>query len=528
LLRYGAGLGPFLYCDYWASVFNLRGVVSPFVLGDGRLSLGHFRRAVDRPRTRLPKLRYYILAFIFLPVLVPYRVVYDLMHLFRGRTERLQHPVDLVIRRFQLDLDPAEAGRVRATAGGVEVGNHLLDPETVRCEVGLFFPTYKLLIAGVLSLVFSTGVLPHLTRVDILAPLAENLSGVLYVLLVGALFAALRDPLTALVAPLPVLAFHFLWRWPDSMGGVFLISAGFVALFFLVEWFLIPRGLPPTLFLYVNEPASRAFPYRGGHAPYWLRGTHYWVWRFVSLVPGELHKFWERDWERVECWVRADGPDAGRLEWVVGDFHYRELWYDYERLVPPIARADHDRQIAARSHEGEGGSLLWVLEVDMDPVFHAPYVRGVSVIQEHGMGLGQNLRRLAGTLWSVGVRDRFRHFAAHLDELEADGTELFGDVPEHFRRLALRQIVALPWSYWRYPLGAGAAASRYLYGELEPGESIRAADPSHQIKERVTGGSPTGETPTAGATGEGVADPVSPGTAQAVASSGTRVQRGRR
>ena len=464
-------------------MFNLRGVVSPFVLGDGRLTLGHFRQAVDRPRTRLPALRYYILAFVFLPVLVPYRVVFDLMRLFRGRAERVKHPVDVVMSGAQLDLERDASGRVRATAGGVVLADQLLDPEAVRCEVGLFLPTYKLLIAGVLSLIFSTGVLPHLTRVELLAPLAEHLSSVLYVLLAGVLFAALRDPLTALIAPLPVLAFHFLWRWPDSLGGIFLVSAGFVLLFFLVEWFLIPRGLPPTLFLYVNDPASRAFPYRGGHAPYWLQGAHYWVWRFVSLVPGELHKFWERDWERLECWVRADGPDAGRLEWVVGDFHYRELWYAYERLVPAAARPALERRLAAGPPvRDQGGSLLWMLEADMDPIFHAPYVRGLFLIPEREMGFGHQLRRLGAALLSVGERDRFQPIAACLDELEADGTELFRDVPEHFRRLVLRQIIPLPWSYWRYPMGAGTAARRFLYGELEPGEGGRAADPAHQIK----------------------------------------------
>lgn len=509
MFRFGADLGPFLYCDYWASVLDLQRVVSPFVFAGGERQLSHFRLAVDRPRTRLPQLRYYVLAFVFLPVLLPYRVVYDLMSLFRGRAPRVSHPVDEIMKRYELHLERGKADHVRVIAGtgadaggGGELGARkreilaegLLDPAAVRCEVSLFFPTYKLFLAGLLSLIISAFVLPHLAKVEFLTPLAEHLNLVMYALLGAILLGVLRDPITAFIAPLPILAFHYLWRRPDSpaelffvSGELLLVSVGFILLFFAVEWFLIPRSLPPTLFLYVNDPSSRAFPYRPEHAPYWLRGSHYWVWRFVSLVPGELHKFWERDWERVECWVRASGPEAGRVEWVVGDFHYRELWYEVERLVPPALLEAQDRQLAARARAGSRGEpLVWMLEVDMDPLFHAPYVRGLFLVPEQGMGFWPRLRRLGAALAAGAERDRFQQFAARLDELEIGGAELFGDVAEHFRSLALHRVIALPWSYWRYPLGAGARTRRLIYGEVEPGEEVKpvsAADPAYQIKQ---------------------------------------------
>lgn len=479
VFRNGAGLGPFLYCDYWASVFNLDGVVSPAVLARGRLTLGQFRRAVDRPRTRLPELRYYILAFVFLPVLMPYRVVYDIMRLVRGRARRLGHPVDEVMARYRLQVEPTRAGRVRAVLGDEPVGDDLVDPFRARCELSLFYPTYKFLLAGLLAIVLSIAVLPHLGSLAVLKPLGDHLTSALYLLIGLLLLALLRDPLTAVIAPLPIVAFRHLWRLPESVSGLVLVSCGFVLLFFIVEWFLIPRGLPPTLFLYVNDPESPAFPYAArGHAPAWLRGERYWVWRFVTLVPGELLKFWERDWERVECWVRADGPDAGRLEWVVGDAHYRELWYDYARLTARREAAEHERVRA-----GSAGGLEWVIEVDMDPIFHAPYVRAIALYPEAGSGPLAGLPRLCAALWGGVRRDRMRPVVARIEELETDGTELFADVPEHFRRLAAHLIVGMPWSYWRYARGAGASARRFLYGEPVPGGVGWAAEPAHQIKQ---------------------------------------------
>jgi hypothetical protein len=476
--RYSPGPGPFLYCDYWASVFNLEGVVSPAVLAGGRLSLGQFRRAIDRPRTRLPALRYYILAFVFLPVLMPYRVVYDIMRLVRGRAKRLGHPVDDLMGRHRLHVEPATGGRVQVTAAGRTVGEGLIDPRAAQCAVSLFYPTYKFLGAGLLAVVLSLTVLPHLGSLAVLRPLGAHLTGALYLFLALLLLVLLRDPLTAAVAPLPIVAFRHLWQLPESVSGLALFSVGFILLFFVVEWFLIPRGLPPTLFLYVNDPGSPAYPYAArGHAPTWLRGERYWVWRFVTLVPGELLKFWERDWERVECWIRADGPDAGRLEWVVGDAHYRELWYDYTRLTAHREASDHER-VRARSD----GGLEWVVEVDMDPIFHAPYVRAIALYPEGQSGSLASLPRLFAALWGGVRRDRLRPVAPRIEELEADGTELFADIPEHFRKLVAFLIVGMPWSFWRYARGAGTGARRFLYGAPGANSVGLAAEAAHQIK----------------------------------------------
>jgi hypothetical protein len=154
-----------------------------------------------------------------------------------------------------------------------------------------------------------------------------------------------------------------------------------------------------------------------------------------------------------------------------------------------------------------------MLEADMDPVFHAPYVRGLFLVTEREMGFWHQMRRLGASLRGLGERDRFQPVAERLDEIEVGGTELFRDVPEHFRRLVLRQIIPLPWSYWRYAMGAGTGARRFLYGELEPGEGGSAADPAHQIKMFAVKTAPIDERALPGTDAEGMKGTAEPGAA---------------
>jgi hypothetical protein len=98
------------------------------------------------------------------------------------------------------------------------------------------------------------------------------------------------------------------------------------------------------------------------------------------------------------------------------------------------------------------------------------------------MGPWWSLGAVGAAMWGGWRRDRVRRFAGRLEELETDGTELMRDVPEHFRHFMLRQIVGLPWDYWRYPMGAGATERRFLYGDADPGQTGLAAAPAFQIK----------------------------------------------
>jgi len=215
--------------------------------------------------------------------------------------------------------------------------------------------------------------------------------------------------------------------------------------------------------------------------PYWLEGQAYWVWRYLMLSPAEINKFWERDWERVELWIRADGPDAGVLEWVVTDGHYRELWIPYEALGsgPVLDRcAEEARRLARR---GEAGT--WLLEVDADQIFHTPYFRTVSFLPEEGSVPARRVWHVVRGLWRR-ARDRdVDRLMRTLERMElTEGVDVLEDVPEVFARAAARHLLAQPWRYWRYPLGATRRRERRAYEPDLPEEPPLAADPALQIK----------------------------------------------
>ena len=86
MLKAYLGSGPFVFCDYWASVLGLRSVLNPRLLSRGLVSLKVFKRGLDRPRAKLPKFKYYLLAFFLGPGLIPYKVVIDLAILLRSKT----------------------------------------------------------------------------------------------------------------------------------------------------------------------------------------------------------------------------------------------------------------------------------------------------------------------------------------------------------------------------------------------------------------------------------------------------------
>ena len=182
-------------------------------------------------------------------------------------------------------------------------------------------------------------------------------------MLIGAYLVRLFDPAAADWTP------FFL-----ALGALFL-------LYLLIDLFFLPRPVPPVLMLYARTGQGR--PYRrDGDAPYWLAGDVYWVWRYLILTPAEINKFWERDWERVELWVRADGDSAGVLEWVVTDAHYRELWIPLSRLGSAESIGECEEEAVAAVRAASSGT--WLVEVDADQIFHAPFFRVVSFLPEEG------------------------------------------------------------------------------------------------------------------------------------------------
>jgi hypothetical protein len=305
-------------------------------------------------------------------------------------------------------------------------------------------------------------------------------------ILILALYALFRDGLTAVLGALPVLLGTYLvgtLHTPYDWSVFFWSLAGIFVIYLLADWFFVPRPVPPALLLYTETGPGRPYA-RHRDAPWWLDGETYWVWRYLLLSPAELNKFWERDWERVDLWVRADGPDAGQLEWVVTDLHYRELWVPYDKLGEPDAL---DRQCAEARRAADGdGAGIWLVEVDADLVFHTPMLRGVSYLPDTGGLPTRGIGHLARSLWRRVKDDEVGPGMAALARLRLEhGLDVLGDIPEIISRKAEERLVEEPWTYWRYPLGAASRREPMVYQPLAPDGPPPAADPELQIKAPV-------------------------------------------
>lgn len=479
--------GPLLYADYWASVFRLRSRFRDEHVRRGLVDPELYRIGLDRPDVEVPRLRHYLVLFVLGPFLLPFRAF---RRLGRYRLEFRSAVAEEVNRRLaelELDLAPAGEGRVDVEAGGNRLAGDLIDPYRAYGFASFFFATYKLPLAFLLSTLVAVagpwalaGVegAGSLLAIEVWAPAAFLAMVLLLRLLTG-------EWVTAVLGALPVVAVRFLYSalrpglaesWPvfgAAVGGLFL-------LYLAVDWFFMPRPVPPVLMLYTSDGPGRPYE-RAGDAPWWLEGEAYWVWRYLVLTPAELNKFWERDWERVELWVRADGDEAGQLEWVVTDAHYRELWVPYERLEGEQRRARQAKD--AREARRRGRPLLWLLEVDADLVFHTPFFRAVSLVAEGDRVPTREIGHVLATLWESAESDDPEAFRSVLERIRLrHGIDVFEDVPEAASGLVARHLLAQPWTCWRYPRGAATRREPRLYGWHPDEELPLAADPRLQVK----------------------------------------------
>jgi hypothetical protein len=482
--------GPYLYCDYWASVLGLRGLMNPGLLKRQSISLSLFRNGLDRPQARLPKLRYYLITFLAGPLFLAHHLTAQLGFILRSRV-KVDSSFQQAMSRFQLRLDPQgeNESQVRVSSPAGDPIGRAMNPDRMGVVASLFYPTYKVFIASLMTILFTVILISLLDDVEFLSAIMPFFEVLTYPLLLAALYLIFRDLLTAVLAPMPVFAVRFLMHFsgtmpPESWGPLLLGMGGCALIFYLAEWFFVPRPLPPTLYFYINDPDDGNFPYRPEHAPYWLRGRQYWVWRFVTLFPAELNKPWEPDWERLEVWVRADpGDQMGMIEWLVTDLHYRELWMDYRRLVPEKDRRRH-QQWLARHWQGRRNGI-WLLESDAHLVYHSQFVRGIFPLCPEKGWIWKRLWELIRSAKMYRARDRRQDFLWLLRDLEISGQVVLGEIPEHLRKFSLRELLTTPWDYWRFPEGVSSARISYLYGPngtSSPG-GARANEPTLQIKE---------------------------------------------
>ena len=477
--------GPYPFCDYWASVLNLQDVVNLGSLSATGLSLEVFRKILNRPSAGLPRLGYYILYSILKPFFMICQGVMKLAGRKRCRPDNSykRNAMQNLLRDHALKIDPGRGGNADIYSDGELVAPGVINPLRLRASASLFFGRYKVFLASAVALGYGALVEPVASLFGAEHVVVPYLGVLFYPIVFVILWLLFDDILTAVVAPLPLIAITRIVHISQGFKGFVLAVALTAVVLYLVEWFFIPRSLPPALYLYVNDARSRLFPYKSGHEPYWLEGKFYWVWRYVTLAPAELMKFWEKDWERLEIWVRADGENRGRIEWIVTDWHYRELWYKYDAFTGDRARAVHETYL--ERSVGTDENLTWVIDLDMDLVFHCPVIRGIYLAEGNRLSIW----RRALSILNVMIRKRHREnpedYAQKLEEFEIRGGEFLDDIPEIFRMATASRLLSWPWTYWRYPHGAKASRSVFLYGSPAgiSTEPESASDRRLQIKE---------------------------------------------
>lgn len=477
--------GPHLFVDYWANVLQLRGIVPERQEKEGLIDPALFRAGLDRPDFQVPALRFYILFFLLGPLLFTLR---SFRRLGRYRM-RLLGPIGREVQealgRYRLALSPAAPGRVDVGLGDTRLATGVIDPHLVSGFCSLFWAAYKLPLASFSAILLVAIAPPVLQRAGVLGVITDYWVPVGFPLIVLLLFAVYRDWVTAVLGALPVLVGRPLLAITEPstveswLAFMWPLLALF-ALYLIFDWFFMPRPVPPVLLLYAADGPGRPYE-RATDAPYWLDGKVYWVWRYLILSRAEINKFWERDWERVDLWVRADGDDAGMLEWVVTDLHYRELWVPYDRLGPPQALERYRREARAAVHEGTPAT--WLVEVDADRVVHYPFFRGAALLPERGAVPVRGVMDLIGALWRRARDEPTPAELASLDRARLElGRDVLADVPEFLLRRVSRHLMAQPWRYWRYPLGAATRVEPRLYAPLSTDTPPAAADPRLQIK----------------------------------------------
>jgi len=488
--------GPFLFTDYWASVLRFETENDAARESAGLVDQALFRLGIDRPDLDLPSLRYYLILFFAGPFLVPFRFFRRLgRYRIRVRAGVGQRVLDS-LRDYEIRLESTSAGRVNvrgpATSGDELIAQDLIEPLAMSGFTSLFLAAYKIPLAAFTAIVAVGLATPALNGSGILETLGPGaLIGLGFLLVVALVFLVFREIITAVLGAVPVLIGALLY-WSLQLGttrdwsafGMWL--AVLFGLYLAIDLFFFPRPVPPALFLYTRDGAGSPYV-RRDDAPWWLEGSAYWVWRYLMLTPAEINKFWERDWERVELWIRADGPEAGLLEWVVTDGHYRELWTPYDRLgrAPALNRCRADARTAMASNT----SGTWILEVDANLLFHTPFYRAVSFVADRGTVPARRVAHLIRSMWAQSREPNIHAALARLDEVKlARGPDLLDDLPELIANRAARHILSLPWTHWRYPLGANRRREPRIYAPHGPSAPYFAADPALQIKCNQDGG----------------------------------------
>ena len=194
------------------------------------------------------------------------------------------------------------------------------------------------------------------------------------------------------------------------------------------------REANATVYLFDGKQPDKHYKY-AGDVPVWLERKVYWVLRYLFQWPGELTINGDLpfihvkmpDWERIDVWLDAN---TGTVEWMVSDYHWRELWYKAE----PTLRAIR----------------AWIF-----PNFHTP--RPLSIELE---GKGE----LIDLYTPHPFRQTWKYHRLKHGLLIHPTDWVAAKIKKSALSPIVKELSRLWWDKWRYPLGADSK----LYRDNQP------------------------------------------------------------
>jgi hypothetical protein len=269
--------------------------------------------------------------------------------------------------------------------------------------------------------------------------------------------------------------FLFLWLFIEYVYIYFPIKL--VVIYFLVYPFITAvideLGIDvldanSTIFLYDGEKPETHYK-NIKDAPPWLDSKPYWVmryrfrWRGEFTLKKQLQMFhFKKDWERVEVWIDAR---SGIVEWIVSDYHWRELWFESEKGLNAIyvwiyPNFHTPRPLTLKIAESE----LIELYDRSSPLFKRwkKYVLDItgyfSERNKKAFYRSKRLRSIFFTMYSISKLSkksfqRKQRLHKIIEKIISPIGFLLG-ISSSDKFIVTRTISQIWWSKWRYPLGA--------------------------------------------------------------------------
>ncbi|MEM0357506.1 MAG: hypothetical protein QXL77_03935 [Candidatus Bathyarchaeia archaeon] len=229
---------------------------------------------------------------------------------------------------------------------------------------------------------------------------------------------------TFLILPFIVITLNLLLPegYYSLKVGIYSLAASGLLFGLLITPHTSGKPYSRAIYYYDPDPVSPYFPYKYvNDAPFWLnKNSPYWVFRFVLQWLWEISLPPKRDYERLEIWINAYD---GHVEWIVTDFHYRELWY-----------------------EAHGLEKIIVLWDDNFHTFHPITIEENLMFNEEMSNVINHLKREA--LLKKKLRDLYNIYG------QLHTTDKVKKYFHGLERLSASSCAKLPWKYWRYSHGA--------------------------------------------------------------------------